>query len=269
MTARGWKALRRILSATGLLGPARRVRELAEVRRFRDRNARYRGGAPDGLPLPSPGLILRVAGTPDIEWFLESGAAGFRSLRDALSEQGTDVARLRSVLDFGCGCGRVTRHWAGVGPRVWGCDYNPALVSWCRTHLGFARFEVNALGPPLPFADASFDLVYALSVFTHLTEDLQTAWMAELHRVLEPGGLLAVTVHGARYAGELSPEERRRFQEGELVVRRVESAGTNLCGAYHPEEYVRRRLARDFAVVAYLPEGARGNPHQDLVLLRR
>ncbi|MCP6725914.1 class I SAM-dependent methyltransferase, partial [Klebsiella pneumoniae] len=81
-----------------------------------------------------------------------------------------------SVLDFGCGCGRVTRWWADFEGAVAGSDVNAEAVAWCRENLGFASFEQNALAPPLDFDDASFDLVYALSVFTHLTEELQLAW---------------------------------------------------------------------------------------------
>ena len=46
-------------------------------------------------------------------------------------------------------------------------------------------------------------------------------------------------------------------------------AGTNLCSAFHPAEYVRGVLARGFEFVEHAPEGAKGNPRQDLVLLRR
>src|SRR5947208_884804 len=84
---------------------------------------------------------------------------------------------------------------------------------------GRARSEVNGLAPPLAFDDASFDLVYALSVFTHLTGDLQVAWRDELRRVLRPGGRLLITTHGRSYVPRLDVEERERFESGELVVR--------------------------------------------------
>jgi SAM-dependent methyltransferase len=245
------------------------LREERAIAAHRERNARYGDRGPDGLRLPPPRLVLRVTGTPDLEWFLNSGAAGMASLRGALVAQGVDVAGLRSVLDFGCGCGRVLRHWAGVGPRMHGCDYNARLVEWCRRNLTFARFETNALDPPLPFSAEAFDLVYALSVFTHLTASLQESWMRELRRVLVPGGHLVLSVHGRRYADELTSEERAQFERGDLVVRESHEAGTNRCGAYHPERYVRETLAAGMEVLDLLPEGARGNPYQDLVILRK
>jgi hypothetical protein len=67
----------------------------------------------------------------------------------------------------------------------------------------------------------------------------------------------------------LDTGERERFERGELVVRWGDVPGTNLCSAYHPERYLRETFARGFAFVELEPEGARGNPTQDLVLLRK
>ncbi len=74
---------------------------------------------------------------------------------------------------------RVARHWAAVpGPEVHGCDYNPELVEWCASNLCSLRGDFrNELAPPLPYVSGSFDLIYALSVFTHLDDALQRAWL--------------------------------------------------------------------------------------------
>ncbi len=249
----------RLLQRARLLGPAYRLYE---------RLLALRGGragvATDGLPVPPPELIVRVAGTPDAGWFLKGGRLGFESIRERVA-----LEELESVLDFGCGCGRVTRYWLGVGPSVAGTDLDEEAVEWCRRNLPFARFEPNGLAPPLDFEDESFDLVYGLSVFTHLPEELQLLWMRELGRVLTPGGRLLLTTHGERYRERLSEEERRRFDAGELVVRWEDVAGTNLCAAFHPPAWVRERLAGELAYVDFAAEGAKGNPHQDVHVFRK
>ena len=235
-------------------------------------NRHYRRhGAADGLPIPPSDLIFLVAGTTDISWFLLGGLLGATSLAEVLKEQGVDVTELGAMLDFGCGCGRVLRNWHHLPhTRVSGTDYNSRLIEWCRENLPFAEFEVNGLNPPLAYPDGEFDLVYALSVFTHLTEGLQTMWMAELRRVVKPGGYLLVSVHGERYMHRLNPDERQRFMSGQLIVKNnVKSPGANTCSAYHPSTYVREHLAADLEVVAFRAEGALGNPRQDLYLLRR
>jgi SAM-dependent methyltransferase len=263
------RQLKRIAIKLGMLGVLREGRDLLRAAAARSRNAPYRrSGAPDGLPLPPTRWILAVAGEPDVAWFLESGRQAAASIRTTLERSGVDVHQLRRILDFGCGCGRVIRQWKDFAAEVHGTDVNPRLVDWCRRHLEFARFEENGLSPPLPYAAGTFDLVYALSVFTHLPEELQLAWMAELGRALETGGHLILTTHGRRYLADLTPEERGRFESGEIVAK-SDLPGTNACGAYHPERYVRETLAAGFAVVDFEPEGARGNPYQDLYLFRK
>jgi SAM-dependent methyltransferase len=248
----------RLLDRAGLVALAFRLYE---------RIVSLRPGRPvvtDGPPLPPRRLMVRVAGTADAEWFLRSGRAAYDAIVAHVPLDSVD-----SVLDFGCGCGRVTRYWGDFAGAVSGSDVNGAAIEWCRANLGFARFAQNGLEPPLVFEQESFDLVYALSVFTHLTEELQLGWRDEMLRVLRPGGLLLLTTHGRSYMPRLDDAERTRFERGELVVRWGDVPGTNLCSAYHPKSYLRDTLARGFEFLELDPEGARGNPTQDLVLLRK
>ena len=248
----------RLLDRAHLVGPAFRTYERLVSLRPR------RPAAVDGPPLPPRRLMVRVAGTADADWFLRSGRAAY----DAIAAR-VPLESVESVLDFGCGCGRVTRYWESFGGAVAGSDVNGKAVDWCRDNLGFATFERNALAPPLRFDGESFDFAYALSVFTHLTAELQLAWRDELLRVLRPGGLLLLTTHGNSYRSKLDAGERAAFDRGELVVRWGDVPGTNLCSAYHPEPYLRDTFAGSFTFLELEPEGARGNPTQDLVLLRK
>jgi SAM-dependent methyltransferase len=257
--------LLRALTRLGLLEPAFRAYE-----RVKAAGHRPGGAAPDGLPIPPPHLIVRVAGTADAEWFLEGGRLAAGSIRMALLRHGRPVEQLEAMLDFGCGCGRVVRNWRALpATTVHGSDRDERAVAWSREHLRFARFETNSLGPPLAYGEESFDLTYALSVFTHLTEELQFSWLAELRRVLRPDGLLLLTTHGAAYEGRLDDEELERFRAGELVVRRPEAVGTNLCTAFHPEAYARSHFGDGLVLLEHVPEGAKGNPRQDLYVLRK
>ena len=189
--------MRGALHRVGLLDAARQVRDIAAGLGWLRHNRRFlRHGGGDGLPLPSVRLRILATASPSVEWFIQSGQAAADSIRELLAQHDVPIARIGSMLDFGCGCGRVVRHWANLPTEVHGCDYNTGLVDWCRRRLPFARFETNGLAPPLPYADASFELVYALSVFTHLPRTLQQQWMGELARVLTPNGYLIVSTHG-------------------------------------------------------------------------
>jgi SAM-dependent methyltransferase len=248
----------RLLQRLGLIAPAFRSYERLVALRPQ------RVTPTDGSPLPPRRLMVHVAGTADADWFLRGGHAGY----DAIAAH-VPLDELSAVLDFGCGCGRVTRYFRDFPGAVAGSDLSAEAIAWCRENLPFGRFETNGLAPPLAFDDDSFDLVYALSVFTHLTADLQLAWRDELRRVLRPGGRLLITTHGRSYIPRLEHAERERFEAGELVVRWGEVAGSNLCSAYHPERYLRDTFADGFAFLELEPEGARGNPTQDLVLLQK
>ena len=222
------------------------------------------------IPVPPARLLMTVAGSAEVAVFLEGGRRAAASIRQLLGRNGIAIESLQSILDFGCGCGRVLRHWKGLPvSELHGTDYNAELARWCARHLPFARIGTNELAPPTSYPAAKFDFIYTLSVFTHLPESAQAAWMNEFHRILRPGGLLLLSLHGEHYTPRLTEQERTQFRSGALVTRHHTSAGTNLCNAFHPELYVRNHLARAFEVVDFVPEGALGNPRQDAWLFRR
>jgi SAM-dependent methyltransferase len=212
-----------------------------------------------------------VAGTADPRWFIESGRETAAMIEACVQRHGVAIDQIDHLLDFGCGCGRVTRHWAAFpSVEVHGSDFNARAVEWCRRSLSFASFAVNELAPPLVYDDEAFDVVYAISVFTHLPEELQQAWCEELQRALRPGGLALLTTHGDAYLPRLSPDERARYSAGELVVRWSEVAGTNLCTTFHPLPYIQAQLARGWETLEIAPKGAAaGSPDQDLLVFRK
>jgi SAM-dependent methyltransferase len=208
----------------------------------------------EGVPIPPARLRVLVNGIPDLGWFLDSGRAQTRHLRGLLTDAGRPLDQMEAILEFGCGCGRMTRWWStdAARTRIYGCDYNQELVRWSESNLPFAQITRNELRPPLPYSDNTFDFVYAFSVFTHLSVELARAWMDELTRVTRPGGLMWFTLHGASYRDRLPLEQRERFDAGEIVVWFPEIEGTNLCAAYWPDESVEKILGRDLEVVGHL-----------------
>jgi SAM-dependent methyltransferase len=244
---------------------------VAVVQQLKDAWFRVRHRWRRRLPLPPGDLIHLVSGHRSAAWFLAGGKSASQAIREIMRKQGAPLKACGDVLDFGCGVGRIIRHMQAIpGPRWHGTDYNPKLVEWCQRHLKFADFRVNALSGGLPYAEASFDLVYAFSVFTHLPEDMQAFWIGELARVLRPRGHIYLTVHGQHYVADgLSQEQRLRFERGELIVKEPSQAGSNLCNAFHPESYVREKLARGLQVIDFIPCGARGHAMQDVYVLRK
>jgi len=226
-------------------------------------------GAPDGLLLPPPELVALVTGLPQIQPFYWSGVLGARCIKGLLKKNGIDINHCHAILDFGCGCGRVLRHWKTLhGSRLFGTDYNPYLIRWCQQAFPFAHVSTNDLSPPLVYADEQFDLIYTISIFTHLEATLQSTWMTELTRLLRPGGMLYLTVHGAMHIQSLPVLQQQQFMAGQLVEYRPELSGSNHCTIYHPEAYVREVLAKDLQVIDFVPGGAK-DANQDVFLLRK
>ncbi|MBY0421155.1 MAG: class I SAM-dependent methyltransferase [Parvularculaceae bacterium] len=178
--------------------------------------------------------------------YAETGAATAGALAEIARRCGL-VAAPR-VADWGCGLARVIRRL----PKDWratGFDDNAAAIDWCAKTAPGADFRRNALTPPLPAEPSSFDMLYALSVFTHLSEAGHVAWVAEIERVLAPGGLFLVALHMKPYPGQLLEDERRRFDAGALVTRAGVREGGRTYTAFHPERYVRDVLLARFEIV--------------------
>lgn len=223
----------------------------------------------DGLPFPPVRLVYQVTNTYRNEWFYQTGVIGSQCIRDILKRNNLKINEFTSILDFGCGCGRMIRHLKTLkSASLYGVDYNPVLVEWCRNNLSFANFEVNTFNERLHYADEKFDFIYAISVFTHLTEDIGFFWMTELDRILNPGGVMYLTFMGTTRAPHLRQELRERFEAGQLVVTGEEHAGKNICAAYHPEQYVRNILAKGFRILEFVPGGA-WDANQDVFLLQK
>jgi len=225
----------------------------------------------NGLPVPPARLRAQVGPShADASFFLNSGREHAELIRELVRQDGTSVEEVEALLDWGCGCGRVLRHWAGLpNTQVYGCDIDGRMVDWCARHLPFADVAVTDISPPLPYVPEMFDLIYAFSVFTHLTEELQHAWMAECRRALKPNGYLVISTLGEHYASldRLTDSELESFENGNVVVLYERSAGTSLCSAYHPQQYVRETLGVGFDYVSFRPAADAGR--HDIHLLRK
>jgi SAM-dependent methyltransferase len=267
------QAVKRALDLAGLKALAHDLRNRTRYlldSQTRIRNSRFKRANPlDGLPMPSPHLVYLITGQFDAEAFYRNGALGAKCIEEVLRKNGLDIHQFGSILDFGCGCGRVIRHWQKLTKsKLYGIDYNPRLIQWCRRNLPFAEFAVNESETPLKLSDAMFDFVYSISVFTHLSEASQRFWMDEVARVLKTGGYLLFTVHGTSRLGALSPEQRQRFLKGESIVIGARYSGQNLCATYHPRDYVEKVLCKGLRLLAFEP-GAAKDANQDIFLLQK
>jgi SAM-dependent methyltransferase len=227
--------------------------------------------------LPPPQMMQMVAGTPDAKWFVGSGQQSVRDLSRALAAVGRSLDSFTDALDFGCGCGRMTRWLMDQPFSLTGIDTQPELIDWCTTNLPGARYEVTAPLPPTSFSDDRFDLVINHSVFTHLNENYQDAWLAELARITRPDGIVVLSFSGRLpfegYLASLDSSaadtcKKRLAQDGMIVIHSETDDGFPdfYHSTFHDPTYVMEHWQEWFDLLAYIP---RNNlDFQDAVVMR-
>ena len=227
------------------------------------------------VALPDAPRMLRTTGHENATNFRLTGLSTAFKLREAVAALPRDFSTMNHVLDWGCGCGRVARFctdWPGFA----GVDIDADNVKWCSDHLAFGDFRAIDLYPPTPFPDRRFDLIFGISVMTHLAEDDQQQWLAELHRITAPHANVLLTTLGEHAAARAGLDER--------TFAKIVAAGSTFDPTANPiddalgntgyygttfmtHDEIRRKWSRWFSVDRVVPAYI-GN-HQDLVVLRR
>jgi SAM-dependent methyltransferase len=183
-----------------------------------------------------PAAHLRLCGTEfrDDGRFLESAREEAVRLVSHLG-----LNRDSELLDIGCGFGRLAigiLECVGEPERYCGIDVSEAAVAWCnrriaRAHPAFTFVRLDVMNERynpggkqsastfhLPFPDSAFDIGYAYSVFSHMELADIDHYLAELHRVLRPGGRAFVTMFVADDVPDvtLNPADGDRGWHGPL-----------------------------------------------------
>jgi SAM-dependent methyltransferase len=244
---------------------------------FRMRLARANRVDP-GVParaLPPPVLRYRVHRALDSASYLANGRSIAQCLVDTLAAHGVVLQRL-VVLDFACGPGRVIGELAAAAKccEMHGSDIDVEAIEWARKNLAaVARFAINTPAPPTAYASGMFDVIYSVSLFTHLDAPAQHQWLAEMARLLKPGGLLLATTHGRCATGSCTEAEFAALARDGFVYRTDRKGRFKVDGlpdfyqtTFHTVEYVRRHWGRHLEVVEHIEGGLNG--HQDIVVLR-
>lgn len=164
----------------------------------------YRSVAPGAIPPKD--LVAKTAALNEEELekqsngdvYLETGYDEVLRLFKILEHFAINPRTIGSIYELGCGTARLLRHFRCIeGVRLVGSDVNPEMIEWCQQNLPEIEFYHNELTPPLSFAEnESFDLMLASSVFTHIPLDTQELWLAEMQRILRPGGIFICSVLG-------------------------------------------------------------------------
>ncbi|MGV6846904.1 MAG: methyltransferase domain-containing protein [Marinibacterium sp.] len=230
--------------------------------------------------LPEPGNMMESHAKRE-QVFVNQGTAMAQAMLNAIETcSGRSIGDLK-VLDFGCGVGRVAMPlFFHVGKPDACVDVDPAAIAYLATQIPGAAPQCTAPEPPLPFPAASFDAVFALSVWTHLDRPEADAWLAEMVRILRPGGHAFLTTSNyavlevrrnvdilARMGWDAISDAVLR-EKGFVFIETPSPPGTGRYGlASHDPEFVRSDWSRHMPVIDIISGGILGK--QDINVLRK
>jgi SAM-dependent methyltransferase len=148
--------------------------------------------------------------TAQRHWTGRSGIALLKPSVNFVRVMAYNYARLTStaigastrILDFGCGYGRIARlmYYFADEPCVWGVDPWDKSIALCRAAgLGPNFVQSEYLPSTLPVGEQKFQLIYAYSVFTHLSEAVARNALATLRRYVSDDGMLTITIRPREY----------------------------------------------------------------------
>jgi SAM-dependent methyltransferase len=239
--------------------------------------------------MPPEAMQLQFTGASGESTLLE--AYQFYRMVSAASPRG----RTSVAMDFGCGWGRITRFFIKDYPRsrLIGVDPQESAVETCRSSNRWAEFHQIGLAPPIDRPGATLDLIFAFSVFSHLTEEIHLQWLGEFARLLRPGGTLVVTTRKRSFipdCARIRAEETRNpvntgafvaFLDTEKYLAMYDAGeycndpvggGPNLPTETYgetciPLAYAQKRWQPDFSVTGFIDDPARLN--QNVIVARR
>lgn len=181
----------------------------------------------------------------DPDAFFASGEADVRRLVDPALPHLANAPEAASMLEIGCGVGRMTRSFARRFARVYALDISPEMIARARAFHSDERNVLWLLGDGTglaPLATGSLDFVFSYLVLQHLpTKELTLGYVREVLRVLKPGGVFLFQfnsrfTHAMNWKGRLIWSVIDRLRRPVLGLR-LESLSRGLCRALGLDEF--------------------------------
>lgn len=246
------------------------LRYLLDLKKNQLNNKVFIENNPD-FQLPPPDLAYDAYGHTNWNSYYWTGKEHAQYISNLIKENVVNKD-LITICEWGCGAARILRHIPLFFPErsinLYGFDYNLRSIHWCSNNIPSIVFKHNLLSPPLPQESNTFDCLYCLSVFTHLSYEMHMQWIRELTRVVKPNGLIILTTHGDLTRANLLNHEAQEYDAGKLVVRGMVKEGKRTFVAYHPPSFIRNELLKDFTVISHITNPIPQSLSQDIWVVR-
>jgi SAM-dependent methyltransferase len=154
------------------------------------------------------------------------------------------------------------------GGRFVGLDIHPKLIAWSAKNLP-GDYRRNGLQPPTPLEAGSLDLIYAVSVFTHLPRASMAVWLHDFARMLKPGGVALVSFADEDRIDIAHPSRRAELDSEGFVISTTVLEGSNYMSSYVTVAAFTALAGPILDVMEVTPSGASGQTLAWAVLRRR
>ena len=236
-----------------------RLLELADKFMFKynrnkkqEKNRAFKDNNPD-IRFPPDELIYKIFGDLDYEYYVKSGQNAANVLLELFKKHLSlwDV----NILEFGCGTGRIMKYFCEYfdpNSRIIGVDVNEKSIGFSKDTIDEAEFYVNGSEPPLDFEDGTFDVIFSLAVFPHLTEDVQNKWFDEFMRLVKKGGFILLSVQGDNYAEKkLTQSEYFNYLDRGYLEKASFGEGARVTSVFNSPNYMYGEFLKEVEVIEH------------------
>ncbi len=214
------------------------------------KNRKFRKANP-GLIIP-PDYFLYETYKLDYESFFKDGECTAREIiewTEKYLEPGP-----KKILDWGCGVSRIAMHinkFTDTYTSVHACDISEQMISFNKKSYSNISYSQVLYSPPTNYGNGSFDLIYGLSIFTHIEADMQDKWFKEMYRILNNHGVFLFTTHGMFFYPKLLDKEKQLLVLKGVFSKEYQKKGHRMMSTYNSHAALSKLLEKYFEILEF------------------
>ena len=159
-----------------------------------------------------------------------------------------------NILEWGCGVSRTVRHinkYTSNNAQIFACDINDEMIRWNTKNIENVLFSKINYNPPTTYFSEQFNMIYAISVFTHIDVSQQENWAKEIHRILSKDGVFLFTTHGSKYVKKLLADEQKTLKTTGAFTKSYFQKGHRMMSTYNVANAYESMLKKYFSILEF------------------